>query len=135
MGMVRLHAGRSAWRSLLLVGALPAALLATGVARAQAIPHSLVASPDIYKVLAENEQYRVIEVTWKAGQRDQVHSHPASAVYYLMDCTLRGYDGKGKLLGERAVKAGTAIVQAPIAAHMLENAGPEACKLIMFEPR
>lgn len=134
MGIARVRAGRFARRSLLAL-AVPAALLATGVAGAQAVPHSLVASPDIYKVLAENEQYRVIEVTWQPGQRDEVHSHPASAVYYLMDCTLRGYDGKGKLLGERAVKAGAAIVQAPIAAHMLENAGPQPCKLIMFEPR
>ncbi|MBK5206666.1 MAG: hypothetical protein JJD98_15045 [Polaromonas sp.] len=56
-----------------------------GSAIAQTTPHSLVASPDIYKVIAENEQYRVIEVTWKAGQRDKMHSHPASAVYYPMD--------------------------------------------------
>ena len=71
------------------------------------------------------------------GARAQAvpHSLPASAVYYLMDCTLRGYDGNGMLLGERAVKAGAAVVQAPIAAHMLENAGPQPCKLIMFEPR
>ena len=112
-----------------------AALVAAGAAAAQTVPHSLAASPDIYKVIAENDQYRVIEVTWQPGQRDQPHSHPASAVYYTMDCTLRGYDAKGSRLGERAVKAGTAIVQAPIAAHMLENVGPTACKLIMFEPR
>ncbi len=51
-----------------------AMLGATGLAIAQTVPHSLIASPEIYKVIAENEQYRVIEVTWKPGQRDLVVS-------------------------------------------------------------
>lgn len=107
----------------------------TGFAVAQAVPHSLVASPDIYKVIAENEQYRVIEVTWKPGQRDQVHSHPASAVYYPMDCTLRGFDSSGTAIGSRENRAGTAIVQPPIPAHSVENVGKVDCRLIMFEPK
>lgn len=107
----------------------------TGSAIAQAVPHSLVASPDIYKVIAENDQYRVIEVTWKAGQQDKMHSHPASAVYYPMDCNLRGYGSAGTVVGERLNKAGTAIVQKPIPSHFVENIGQSTCKLIMFEPK
>ena len=61
--------------------ALALMLLGTaGTAFAQAFPHSLVASPDIYKVIAENAQYRVIEVNWQPGQRDVMHSHPARAI-------------------------------------------------------
>lgn len=30
--------------------------------------------------------------------------------------------------------AGTAIVQAPIAGHVLENTGTSDCRIIMFEP-
>ncbi len=112
-----------------------AALALAMPASAQNVPHSLVASPDIYKVIAENDQYRVIEVTWKPGQRDVPHSHPASAVYYTMDCTLRGYGPNGALLGQSERKAGTAVVQPPIAAHAVENAGTSVCKLIMFEPK
>lgn len=107
----------------------------TGFAAAQAVPHSLVASPDIYKVIAENEQYRVIEVTWKPGQRDQMHSHPASAVYYPMDCTLRGFDSSGAVIGSRRTLAGTARVEQPILAHSVENIGSADCRLIMFEPK
>ena len=110
------------------------ALGATGTAIAQAVPQSFVASPEIYKVIAENEQYQVIEVSWKPGQRDQFHSHPASAVYYPMDCTLRGYGPNG-VLGERESKSGTAIVQKPIPSHSVENIGQSVCKLIMFEPK
>ncbi|MDY0107398.1 MAG: hypothetical protein RBS27_12050 [Giesbergeria sp.] len=108
---------------------------ATVFATAQTVPHALVASPEIYKVIAENDQYRVIEVTWKAGQRDKTHSHPVSAVYYPMDCTLRGFDSSGVAMGSRLIPAGAAIVQAPIPAHSVENVGPSDCKLIMFEPK
>lgn len=108
---------------------------ATAFATAQTVPHSLVASPEIYKVIAENNQYRVIEVTWKVGQRDAVHSHPMSAVYYPMDCTLRGFDASGTAIGQLLNPAGTAVVQAPIAAHSVENIGSSDCKLIMFEPK
>ena len=124
-------------RAVRFVGCLSAltALAATGSAIAQAVPHSLVASPDIYKVIAESDQYRVIEVTWAAGQRDQLHSHPANAVYYPMDCNLRGYGRSGAAYGEALTTAGTAKVQKPIAAHSVENIGQSACKLIMFEPK
>lgn len=57
------------------------AVLASGSALAQGLPRSFEASPDIYKVIAEDTRYRIIAVTWKPGQRDQLHSHPASAVY------------------------------------------------------
>jgi hypothetical protein len=125
-----LHAVRFVTAIALALGTIGA----TGWAMAQGVPHSLVASPEIYKLIAENEQYRVIEVTWKPGQRDQFHAHPASAVYYLTDCNLRGYGPNG-VLGQRENKAGTAIVQAPIPSHSIENFGQSVCKLIMFEPK
>lgn len=117
-------------------GLVALALLgAAGSGMAQTVPHSLAASPDIYKVIAENDEYRVIEVTWKPGQRDMIHSHPASAVYYPMECTLSGFDASGAASWTRQTRAGTAIVQKPIPAHSLENTGQSECKLIMFEPK
>lgn len=113
--------------------ALALALGFAGWALAQAVP-SFVASPEIYKVIAENDKYRVIEVTWKPGQKDAVHGHPDSAVYYLNDCRLRN-ELAGSPAREGAPKAGTAIVQRPIAAHTIENIGSADCKLIMFEPK
>jgi hypothetical protein len=104
-------------------------------AQAPAVPHALVASPDIYKVIAENDKYRVIEVTWKPGQRDKLHSHPDSAIYYPMDCMLRAFGGNGELIGQSLRLAGTAVVQIAIPAHSVENAGTAPCKLVMFEPK
>lgn len=40
---------------------------------------SYVASPDVYKVIAESNNTRVILATWKPGQRDAWHSHPPAA--------------------------------------------------------
>ncbi len=111
------------------------AFLAIGIASAQGVPRSWVASPDVYKVVAENDQYLVIEVTWKPGQRDQLHSHPVSATYWLTDCTRRIYAADGTVLSQGTRLAGSAFVQPAIPAHTFENTGKSDCKLIMFEPK
>lgn len=36
-----------------------------------------------YKVLLENDQVRVLEMTLKAGEADQTHSHPSETVYFV----------------------------------------------------
>lgn len=116
--------------------AIAIAALCGGAAPLHAqVPHSLAASPDIYKVIAEDARYRVIEVTWAPGQRDVQHSHPASAVYYPMDCSLLPFRADGTALAQRDAPAGFAIVQPPIASHSIQNVGTKPCKLIMFEPK
>ena len=40
-------------------------------------------SPETYRTLMENEHVRVLEMTLKAGEKDQVHSHPSEAVYFI----------------------------------------------------
>lgn len=112
---------------LLLAVALPLPAVAQ-----PAQPRSYVASPDIYKVIAQNEQVQVIDVRWQPGQKDVMHSHPASGVYYLTDCQLRLHapDGTSR---DVSLKAGFALAQAPIPAHVLQNIGPSECRLVMFE--
>lgn len=116
--------------SIVLLGLAP---LAVGTALAQDLPRSFQASPDVYKVIAESAQYRVIAATWKPGQRDQMHMHPGSATYFLTDCSvlLHGPDGTMK---HHLLFPGMAIVQPPIAGHSVENFGKSDCKVIMFEP-
>jgi mannose-6-phosphate isomerase-like protein (cupin superfamily) len=105
-----------------------------GNALAQSVPHSFIASPDVYKVIAENEQYRVVAVTWKPGQRDAWHSHPVAAVYNLTDCNMRVYtpDGKSR---DSNTKVGASRVNPPVPSHSLENVGQTECRLIIFEPK
>lgn len=119
-----------------LLGGLLAALVPAvhGNVAAQTLPLSFVASPDIYKVIAENDQYRIIAVTWKPGQRDVWHSHPTAAVYNLTDCKVRNHSPDGTSRDGES-KAGAARVNPPVASHSLENIGQTECKLIMFEPK
>jgi hypothetical protein len=119
--------------SALLVASCALWLGLSGLAQAQTLPRSYVASPDIYQVIAQNDQFKVIAVTWKPGQRDVVHSHPANAVYYLTDCSLRIHapDGSSR---DAQPRAGAAIVQQAIPGHVLENIGSADCRLVMFEP-
>ena len=121
------------WRRALVVAALAACPLGPSLAQAQALPRSYDASPDIYRLLAQNDQFKVVAGTWKPGQKDVVHGHPANAVYYLSDCSLRLHapDGSHRDVHPRT---GMAVLQAAIPSHVVENIGAAECRLIMFEP-
>jgi hypothetical protein len=107
-------------------------LLGLPPASAEDAPRSYVASPDIYKVIADNGKTKVILATWRPGQRDNWHSHAANGVYRLTDCDNRAYTPDGKF-EDRIAKAGSAIVQAPIASHSVENRGTAECRAIIVE--
>ena len=40
-------------------------------------------SPNNYKLLLENDNVRVLEMTLKAGEKDNEHSHDAESVYFI----------------------------------------------------
>jgi len=109
-----------------------AVLLVAAPALADEVPRSCEASPDVYEVIAENNQSKVILATWKPGQRDNRHSHPATAVYFLTDCEARTYTPDGKFT-DLSPRAGGAAVQAPIPSHSFENRGSSECKMIIVE--
>ena len=46
-------------------------------------------SPDIYTVLFENEEIRVLELTWEPGEREAMHSHPRYTIVAKEGGTLR----------------------------------------------
>jgi hypothetical protein len=102
-------------------------------AHAQDAPLSHVATPGVYKVLQENEQFRVVLATWKPGQRDEFHSHPANSTYALTPCHARLYGPDGKVLGEAERQAGSATLQPHIASHSFENIGPNECQILIVE--
>lgn len=112
-----------------------AALAAAPLALAQDAPRGWEASPDIYKVVAENATHRIVEVTWKPGQRDNFHSHAGNmGVYYTNDCKLRGHMPDGKTReGDR--KGGQARFSNPIKSHSVENIGATVCRVLLFEPK
>jgi hypothetical protein len=118
--------------------ALFAAAIMIGVsssAVAQTVEPAYKAAPDTYKVIFEDNNFRVIEANHKKGVRDKMHSHPVPfVVYNLTDCKTRLYtpDGATK---EVAGKAGTASANPVIAAHAAENIGDADCKQIFVEKK
>jgi hypothetical protein len=68
---------------------------------AQTAPPTYQGYPDVYKVIFEDQNFRVISATRKKGVHDKVHGHPApSIVYFLTDCTTKQYASDGKTHGE-----------------------------------
>jgi hypothetical protein len=118
--------------------ALFAAAIMIGVsssAVAQTVEPAYKAAPDTYKVIFEDNNFRVTEANHKKGVRDKMHSHPVPfVVYNLTDCKTRLYtpDGATK---EVAGKAGTASANPVIAAHAAENIGDADCKQIFVEKK
>ena len=105
-----------------------------GTAWAQGAPRSFVASPEVYKVVAQDSQYLVIEATWAPGQRDKPHSHPHFAAYNLTNCNLRSFLPEG-IKSDLASQAGSAFVRGSVESHSVENIGSAACKILFFEPK
>jgi hypothetical protein len=106
---------------------------ASSAALAQNAPTTYQGDPDVYKVIFEDQNFRVIASTRKKGVHDRVHSHPLpSVVYNVNDCVTRLYAADGKTMDVTG-KAGTATTVPIIASHSAENIGPTDCETIFVE--
>ena len=101
---------------------------------AQPVPADFIGSPDVYKVIAQNDQFHLVQGLWKPGQRDQFHSHPAQTYYWLTDCTLRFHSSNGSFQ-DASRKAGQAGSSPPVEKHSVENRGTSDCSVLMFEAK
>ena len=123
-------------KRVLQTGLLCAALgAATTGAFAQTVEPSYKADPDVYKVIFEDANFRVIAVDRKKGVHDKMHSHPLpSVIYNVTDCKtkLSTPDGKTRDADSKAGTAGPAPVTA---GHSAENIGAADCKQILVEKK
>ncbi len=102
---------------------------------AQTAEPSYKADPDTYKIIFEDNNYRVIEANHKKGVHDKVHSHPVPfVVVNLTDCKNRIYGADGKTV-DRVAKAGTVQVNPAVPSHSAENIGDADCKQIFVEKK
>jgi hypothetical protein len=62
-------------RTMLLVSLIAIATASTAAAQ-NALP-TYQGDPDVYKLIFEDQNFRVIAATWKKGTTDKAHSHPA----------------------------------------------------------
>ena len=100
---------------------------------ADGVKPSFEASPDVYKVIAENDEIRVILATWKPGMKDMAHSHPKMfAAYTIKDCHRKLHKSDGSV-DDKQLKAGSARVINPVKSHSFENVGSTECQQVLFE--
>ena len=104
------------------------ALLAARTATAQ---DAAKLDPKHYKVEFENDQVRVLRITYGPHEKSVMHSHPAGLVVYLTDA--RGKfampDGKSQ---DVVAKAGTVQWVGPTI-HLPENTGDKTFEVIQVE--
>lgn len=108
--------------------------MSTSIAFAQNGGPTYQGDPGVYKVIFEDQNFRVISATWKAGATDKPHTHPIpSVIYFLTDCTqqLTAADGTKR---DITSKAGTSnavpIIAQPHTAH---NVGAADCRAVFVE--
>lgn len=95
-------------------------------------PRAHIAAPDIYKVLAEGHQQRVIEATLKPGQESPAVSHPqGTVVYYVTDCSLKGTSNSVEWHSYPG--AGSARIIAATSSQTRMNIGKSDCKIVFIE--
>ena len=84
-------------RVTIALGATALLYMTSSAAVAQNAPPTYQADPSVYKVIFEDQNFRVIAATWKAGATDKPHSHPVPSVAYaLTDCALKLTSADGK---------------------------------------
>ena len=67
--------------------------MSASISLAQSGQPTYLADPSVYKIIFEDQNFRVISATWPPDGTDKPHTHPVpSVVYFLTDCTqkLRG---------------------------------------------
>lgn len=117
-----------------LIPAISAAviMMASAAAAENAAP-SYQGDPETYKVIFEDQNFRVIAATWKEGVTDKPHSHPVPFVAYALDdCTIRIHNPDGSTR-ELNNKSGTASAGPITASHRAENVGASDCRAILVE--
>jgi quercetin dioxygenase-like cupin family protein len=91
----------------------------------------IAVDPKHYKVELENEQVRVLRITYGPGEKSVKHGHPASVAICLTDADVRFTrpDGTSE---ERRMKAGQ-VVTTPAEEHLPENLGDRPFEILLVE--
>lgn len=87
--------------------------------------------PKHYKVEFENDQVRVLRITYGAHEKSVMHDHPANVAVFLSDGKARFTMQDGKTV-DAPVKAGATQWDAG-GQHLPENIGDKPFELILVE--
>ena len=92
------------------------------------------ASPDMYKVLLENDHVRVVEYALAAGERDEWHTHPPKVSWVLGGGTLRITLADSTSF-EAEEKEGSASWMSSLPPHYARNVGNTPVRIVLVEPK
>jgi len=87
--------------------------------------------PKHYKVEQENDQVRVLRISYGPGEKSVMHGHPAGVAVCLTDCHVRFTMPDGTTEELRG-KPGETIMS-PAGDHLPENVGSKRLEIILVE--
>ena len=117
-------------RSLGAAIAAGAALMLAGPRVSRAQDPAVVNARTIH-VKLDNDRVRVFEAVLEPGDREQMHSHPASVIYVIAGGKIRNHAVDGKT-SEAVLHDGDVIYRDPLT-HWAENIGTTTVRLILLE--
>ena len=116
----------------LLIGILVTSLTFAAWSRAASMQDPVKLEPELYKVLLDNDQVRVIDYHLGKGQKEPMHNHATPAmVYWFTDAEILNVspDGKSTKISR---KAGEATWRGPVT-HTAENIGDAEMRALVVE--
>lgn len=91
-------------------------------------------APENYKVILENDRFRVIDWRLKPGEKEPMHSHPFGVlVYYFSEAKLKTTFPDGRT-AEGSAKASEVLWREPVT-HFGENIGDTEAHGLLVEPK
>jgi quercetin dioxygenase-like cupin family protein len=84
-----------------------------------------------YKVEFENDQVRVLRITYGPGEKSVMHDHPNAFAIFLTEASVKFTLADGKTRDDQR-KAGTTL-WTPAEKHQPENVGAKPMELILVE--
>jgi len=88
-------------------------------------------SPEVHKVLFENETIRLLEVSVKPGATVPMHTNPENVNYILAGGTLRLISEDGSVLDVQLAER--QVIPAPVGRHAVENVGQSEVRTLCIE--
>lgn len=88
-------------------------------------------SPEIHKVIFENDQIRMLKVAVPPGATVPMHTNPENINYILKPGTLRLTNPDGSTLDVELTEG--QVIPAPVGSHAVENVGSSEVQTICIE--
>jgi beta-alanine degradation protein BauB len=115
-------------KMLVRIGLLTVLLGAAGAGQAQDV---LTVAPNVFKLVMENNRIRVIEATFRPGEKVAEHSHPDHMIYMLSPGTLV-IKPPGRTAYEMTFNSGEAVYLAA-QTRAAENDGERTVRVLIVE--